>query len=328
MEAPRRDRKRGPQGIATAGAGERGRGRSAKTPSEIPPRGGKDIPLRVYRGISQHHVLAIAAGIAFYALLSIFPAIAALVALYSLFADPGMIASHLSSLSNLLPGGALSVIGDQLTRVAAQGNATLSFAFISGLALSIWSANAGTKALFEALNIVYQETEKRGFFLLNAISLSFTLMGVVLVLLAMSAIISLPAMLASLGSASEMEWAFSIAKWPLLFILASLAISIIYRYGPSRDHAQWRWLSWGSVVAAAAWLALSLAFSWYADNFGRFNQTYGSLGAAVGFMTWIWLSSVVLLIGAELNAEVEHQTLADTTIGASPAHGAPRRRNG
>jgi membrane protein len=140
-------------------------------------------------------------------------------------------------------------------------------------------------------------------------------MGVVLAFLAMSAIVSLPAMLTSLGSASEMEWVFSIAKWPLLFILVSLAISIIYRYGPSRDHAQWRWLSWGSVVAAAAWLALSLAFSWYADNFGRFNQTYGSLGAAVGFMTWIWLSSAVLLIGAELNAEVEHQTLVDTTIG-------------
>lgn len=260
-------------------------------------------------------MLAIAAGIAFYALLSIFPAIAALVALYSLFADPGTIAASLNSLSNILPGGALSVIGDQLTRVAAQANATLSFAFLAGLAVSIWSANAGTKALFEALNIVYQETEKRGFFRLNAISLTLTLMGGVLALLAMGAIVSLPAMLTARASASNTGWIVSIAKWPLLFVLVSLAISVIYRYGPSRDHAQWRWLSWGSVFAAAGWLVLSLAFSWYASNFGRFNQTYGSLGAAAGFMTWIWLSSAVLLIGTELNAEMEHQTAADTTTG-------------
>jgi membrane protein len=307
--------RRRPSENLKAGGSQNDRGRRASTPSEIPPRGWVDVLWRVYHGISDHRVLAIAAGVTFYSLLAIFPAIAALVALYSLFADPGTIRSQLDSLSNLLPGGALAVIGDQITRVSAQGQATLGFAFVGGFLISVWSANAAIKALFDALNIVYEEHEKRGFFRLNAVSLSFTLIGIALVLVAIAAMVVLPAALAYLDVASKTEGFFKILRWPLLFVVVSLAISLIYRYGPSRERAQWRWLTWGSAFAAVAWLVMSILFSWYAESFGRFNETYGSLGAVIGFMIWMWLSNVVLLIGAELNAEMEHQTLVDTTTG-------------
>jgi membrane protein len=294
---------------------ETGRGRSASTPSEIPVRGWKDILLRVYDNISEHRVIAIAAGVTFYTILAIFPAIAALVALYGLFADPSTIANHLKALSSFVPGGALDVIGEQMGRLAAQGGGTLGFAFVAGLAISLWSANAGMKALFDALNIVYGEREKRGFIKLNAISLAFTLGVLIIILLAIGAMIVLPIALKYLGLEAGTEWILTLGRWPLLFIAISFAIALVYRYGPSRSQPQWHWISWGSAFAAIGWLVVSILFSWYAQNFGAYNKTYGSLGAAIGFMTWIWLSTIVILIGAELNAEMEHQTSRDTTTG-------------
>jgi membrane protein len=299
-----------------------GRGRSASAPSEIPVRGWKDILLRVYDNIAEHRVIAIAAGVTFYTILAIFPAIAALVALYGLFADPTTIADHLKALSSFVPGGALDVIGEQLGRVASQDNGTLGFAFVLGLAISLWSANAGMKALFDALNIVYAEGEKRSFILLNAVSLAFTLGTLVVALLAIGAMIVLPIALSYLGLAAATAWILTLGRWPLLLIAISFAIALIYRYGPSRSKPQWQWISWGSAFAAIGWLIVSLLFSWYAQNFGNYNKTYGSLGAAIGFMTWIWLSTIVILIGAELNAEMEHQTARDTTTGAPKPLGA------
>lgn len=297
-------------------------GRFATTPSEIPTRGWKDILLRVYENVSEHRVIAIAAGVTFYVILALFPALAALVALYGFFADPNTIGQHLNALSSFVPGGALDIIGEQMKRVAAQGNGTLSFAFLLGLAISLWSANSGMKAMFDALNVVYAEREKRGFVMLNAISLAFTLGALVIVLLAVAAMIVLPLALDYLGLTTVTEWILTIGRWPLLLIAISIAIAVIYRYGPSREMAQWRWLSWGSAVAAIGWLIASFLFSWYAENFGTYNKTYGSLGAAIGFMTWIWISTIVILIGAELNAEMEHQTVHDTTTGPPEPMGA------
>jgi membrane protein len=298
-----------------------GRGRSASAPSDIPVRGWKDILFRVYDNISEHRVIAIAAGVTFYTILAIFPAIAALVALYGLFADPAMIANHLKALSSFVPGGALDVIAEQLGRLASQGNRTLGFTFVLSLAISLWSANAGMKALFDALNIVYGEREKRGFIKLNALSLAFTIGALVLILLAMGAMIVLPITLNYLGLGAETAWILTLGRWPLLLIAISLAIALVYRYGPSRREPQWRWISWGSAFAAIAWMIVSILFSWYAESFGNYNKTYGSLGAVIGFMTWIWLSTIVILIGAELNAEMEHQTLRDTTTGAAKPMG-------
>jgi membrane protein len=294
---------------------ESGRGRTASTPSDIPSVGWKDILWRVYQNVPEHRIVSIAAGVAFYVLLAIFPGIAALVALYGLFSDPSMISRHLDSLAGLLPGGATDVIGEQLGRLTAQPNSTLGFAFLIGLLVSLWSANAGMKALVDALNIVYGEKEKRGLIKLNALSLAFTLGALLFMLLALAAIAVLPLVMSNLGLATATEWLVAFGKWPVLFLAVVLVIALIYRYGPSREQAQWRWITWGSALAAIAWLVMSLLFSWYAAKFGSFNKTYGSLGAVIGFMTWIWLSSIVILIGAELDAEMEHQTACDTTTG-------------
>lgn len=301
---------------------DQGRGRLANAPSEIPARGWKDILLRVYRNVSDHRIALLAAGITYYSLLAIFPALAALVAVYGLFFDPATITAHLEKLSGLLPGGAIDVARDQLTRVASKGRQTLGLTFLIGLAVSLWSANAAMKSLFDTLNIVYGEKEKRGFIKLNLVSLSFTLAGIVFVLLALGAVVVLPVALKYIGLSDAADLLVRIGRWPSLFVMVTLTLGIIYRYGPSRETPRWRWITWGSAVAAALWLAASALFSWYAAKFGTFNETYGSLGAVIGFMIWLWVSAIVILIGAELDAEIEHQTALDTTTGAGKPMGA------
>jgi len=259
----------------------------------------------LYGAIGQHRVVSIAAGVTFFVLLAIFPAIAALVSVYGLFADPNTIRMHLDELSTLLPGGAIEIVGDQLNRVASGGNTTLGATFLFTLGLSLWSANAGMKALFDALNIVYDAEERRGLVKLNVVSLAFTAGALVILLLALGAIVVLPALMNYLGLESIGGTIIMLARWPALYLLVVLALAIIYRFGPDREHAQWHWITWGSALAALAWIAASILFSWYAENFGSYNKTYGSLGAAVGFMTWIWISNMVILGGAEIDAVLE-----------------------
>ena len=288
--------------------------RKASTPSEIPARGWKDILKHWYRRINDDRILAIAAGVTFYALLAIFPAIAALVSIYGLFADPAAIAQHLDDFAKLVPGGAIDVVRDQLNQLTAQGRGTLGLTFLISLAVSLWSANAGVKALMDALNVAYAEREKRGFFRLNIASLTFTLGGIAAVLIGLGALVVLPLALQYLGL-ERAQWIAEAIKWPVLLIAVHLAISLLYRYAPSRREATWRWITWGSAFATIGWIAISILFSWYAANFASYNKTYGSLGAVVGFMTWIWLSVTVMLLGAELDAEMERQTERDTTVG-------------
>ena len=301
---------------------ERDRGRRAAIPSEIPARGWRDVLLRVFHNISDHRIMDLAAGVTFYSLLALFPAIAALVAIYGLFADPATLSTDLDKMSGVLPGGAIEVLHDQLARLVAQRGSTLGLTFIVSLAVSLWSANAAMKSLFDTLNVVYCEREARGLVRLNAQSLAFTIGGIAFIIVALGAMVVLPAVLGFLGLSGFTELLLRLGRWPALFVVLTLALAIIYRYGPSRAQAQWSWVSWGSAFASFAWLALSIMFSWYAENFGSFNQTYGSLGAVIGFMTWIWLSAIVILIGAELDAEMEHQTAPDTTTGAPKPLGA------
>ncbi len=301
---------------------EPGRGRWASTPSEVPVRGWKDILLRIWKNIGKDRVVVVAAGVTFYSILALFPAIAALVALYGLFADPAAITSHLDSIAGVVPGGAIEVMRDQITRVASQGRTTLGVTFIVSLLVSLWSANAGIKSLFDALNLVYNESEKRSFVKLNLVSLTFTLLAIVFVLLAISTMVVVPIVLNFLGLGGAAEMIFKIARWPALFVVVAWALALIYRYGPSREKPRWRWISWGSVLAAVCWIGVSILFSWYAENFGSYNKTYGSLGAIIAFMFWIWLSIIVVLIGGEINAETEHQTVRDTTTGRPKPMGA------
>jgi membrane protein len=301
---------------------ENDRGRSARTPSEIPARGWKDIFWRVYENILKDRVVLVAAGITFYSILSLFPAIAALVAVYGLFADPATIASNLDQVAGVLPEGAIQVLRDQMNRLAAQGSSTLGAAFIIGLAVSLWSANAGIKSLFDGLNLVYDEEEKRGLIKLNLVSLVFTTATLLFVLVAVAAMVVVPLVINFFGLAEATNLIMRIARWPLLLVIVGLGLAVLYRYGPSRAKAKWRWITWGSAFAAALWLAGSILFSWYAANFGSYNKTYGSLGAIIGFMVWIWLSAIVILIGAEIDSETEHQTARDTTTGRPKPLGA------
>jgi membrane protein len=320
--APGLEPRRDSTGAAAPRALEPGRGRLANAPSDIPAPGWKDILLRVYHNISDHRVVALAAGMTFYCLLAIFPALAALVAIYGLFSDPATITAHFDQLSGFLPAGAIDVARDQLTRVASKGSQTLGLTFVIGLGVSLWSANAAMKSLFDTLNIVYGEKEKRGLIKLNAVSLTFTAAGVAFVLIAIGAVIVLPIALKYLGLSDFADQLLRIIRWPALFAALTLALALIYRFGPSREAPRWRWISWGSALAAVLWLAASALFSWYAASFGKFNETYGSLGAVIGFMTWLWISAIVILLGAELEAEMEHQTARDTTTGHSKPMGA------
>jgi membrane protein len=292
-----------------------GRGRRATAPWHIPWQGWKDILWRTYSQISEDRLLAVAAGVVFYGLLALFPAVTAFVSLYGLFADASSINQHLSLLSGFLPEGAMSIIREQVERIAAKGGTRLSFAFLFGLALALWSANAGMKAIIDALNVIYGEKEKRGFIKLNLVSLALTLGGIIAVLVAVAAVVILPLVLNYIGLGGWADTILRLARWPVLLLLVITGLAVLYRYGPSREEPRWEWLSVGSVLAAVAWLGSSALLSWYLTNFANYDATYGSLGAAIGMMMWMWISSIVILFGAELNSEIEHQTARDSTTG-------------
>jgi membrane protein len=255
-------------------------------------------------------------------LLALFPAVTALVSSYALFSDPATIARHLEALAALMPPGGFGIVEEQITRIAQGSSGGLSTAFIIGFLIALWSANAGMKAMIDALNVIYGETEKRGFIKLNLLTLALTLAGLVFLLLAISAVIVLPLVFAWLGIGGWAEWAFAWLRWPAIMIVIVFGLAVLYRFGPSRESAQWRWLSVGAVVAMLVWIAGSALFSWYLSSFADYNATYGSLGAVIGLMMWLWLTSIAILLGAEINAEIEHQTAEDTTTGREKPLGA------
>ncbi|WP_375453869.1 YihY/virulence factor BrkB family protein [uncultured Methylobacterium sp.] len=297
------------------------RGRAATNPAQITRAGWKDVAVRTYLEFNKDRVLSVAAGVTFYTLLSLFPAIAALVSSYGLFADVNVINDHLASLQGVLPSGAIEIVGEQVKRIAAKGGGTLGLTFFTSLVLSLWSANAAMKAMFDALNVVYEEDEKRSFVMLNLRSLTFTVGALVFVILALVAIVVLPVVFNFIGISGG-AWLIAALRWPALVVVLLGGLSLLYRYGPSRERARWRWVGVGSVVAGLLWLVASLLFSWYVSSFGNYNETYGSLGAVIGFMTWIWISSTIVLLGGEINAEIEHQTGQDTTTGPARPMGA------
>jgi membrane protein len=304
-----------PLGLQEIRATERGRGRRARRPSQIPWRGWKDIVLRTYQETQDDRLLALAAGVAFYALVALFPAIAAGVSFYALFADAGTIGKHLSLAAGIVPSDVLDMLREEITRIGAKSDGKLTFGFLLGFGVALWSANAGMKAIFDALNIIYDEQERRGIVRLNLISLFFTVGAIGAVLLAFSAVVVFPLLLAAFGLSSVDQPLIGYLRWPVMFVLILAGTAVLYRYGPSRRLAKWRWISIGSVFVVSAWLAVSSLFSWYLGNFANYNATYGALGAVVGLMIWMWLSTIVVLVGAELNSEIEHQTSRDSTVG-------------
>jgi membrane protein len=304
-----------PLGLQEIRATERGRGRKAHTPSQIPWRGWMDIAVRTYLETQEDRLLALAAGVAFYSLVALFPAIAAGVSFYALFADAATIGKHLSLVAGLVPADVLDMLRNEIARIGAKSDGKLTFGFLLGLGIALWSANAGMKAIFDALNIIYDEQEKRGLVRLNLISLLFTVGAIGALLLAIGAVVVFPLVLAAFGLSTLDQPIIGYLRWPGMFALIILGLAVLNRYGASRRPAKWRWTSVGSVFAALAWLAVSSLFSWYLGNFANYNATYGALGAVVGLMMWLWLSIIVVLVGAELNSEIEHQTSRDSTVG-------------
>ncbi|AWI91684.1 hypothetical protein C0214_13985 [Methylobacterium sp. DM1] len=293
---------------------EHNRGRSAESPTEMPAAGWKDILKRTYRDIGENRLTLVSAGVTFFVLLAIFPAIAALVSVYGLVADVSTINQQIEALRGVFPSGGVDILSEQVKRLTEKGDTALGLTALFGIALSVWSANGGVKHVFDALNLVYNERERRGFFKLNLVSLAFTAGALLFVVIALAGIVAVPVAIQFLGMSSDAWW-LALLRWPALFVVVILMLAVLYRYGPSRDAPRWRWVTPGGMVAAFLWLAGSLLFSWYVSNFGSYDKTYGSLGAAIGFMTWIWLSTTIVLLGAQLNAELEHQTAKDTTVG-------------
>ena len=299
------------------------RGRDACSPSDIPVRGLWDVSLRVLSRLTYDRVTLAAAGVSFYVMLSLFPGLAALVSLYGLIADPTTIAGRLDFLSELLPADGVSMILGQLQALADENNSTLSTGFLVGLGVSLFSARNGMLALFEAMNIAYEEQEKRGFVHTTLLAVAFTLGAMAVLAVVITALAILPLIMSVIFISARAEMIVGFIRWPILIGVIWLGSAMIYRYGPSRENAQLRWLTWGTLLSSLVWMIMSLGFSFYLENFADYNATYGALGTFIAFMFWTWLSVVILIVGAMLNAELEHQTAVDTTTG--PAEPMGRR---
>lgn len=290
-------------------------GRDATRPQQIPARGWLHIFSRVYHAFNDNYTLLVAAGVTFYLLLSMVPALTALVSIYGLFTDPAGVRDQLDFIQAYLPSGGRDILDEQLSRLVGQSQRTLGFALLSSLAVAMWSANAGMKALLQAMNVAYGEVEKRSFVKILMVSFAFTLGAIVMLLLLIVVMLIVPVVLNWIhlpGSSAFWLW---LASSSVLAIAALLALSALYRWGPSREKARWRWITPGAAIALLGAFASSSLFSWYVTNFGSYNRTYGSLGALIGFMTWIWIMTAFVVTGAELNAEIELQTARDSTTG-------------
>lgn len=297
------------------------RGRTAESPRKIPPSGWKDILLRAKDELTDDHVSVVAAGVAFFGLLATFPAIAAIIALAGLFADPLTIVGQIDSWTAGLPSDAAGIFQDQARKVASAPDRSLGWAALLSIVLALYGAAKGMKTLMEGMNIAYDETETRGFIKLNAVALMLTLLLIIGLLIAIAFLLGVPAWLELVGLGAAAETIVAWGRWPILAMVAIFGLSLLYRFGPSREDPKWRWITPGSTLAIVIWIAGSAGFSWYAQNFGSYNETYGALGGVIVLLTWLWLSAYIVLLGAELNSEMEHQTNLDTTTGPSEPMG-------
>lgn len=291
-----------------------GRGRLAQRPEHIPHKGWMDIAWRVGAAYFGDRVGFFAGGVSFFLVLSLFPTLAAFVTLYGLFADPADAWSRLQFLYSVLPPNVAEFLGDQMQRLAENSSGQLTFTLVWTLMLSLWTANGGIKTLFYGLNVAYHEVEKRNLIHYNLICMAFTLSGLTAVLLTAGLVVGAPIVLSVFGL-EEDYGLLALLRWPFLLVGYVGALTLIYRFGPCRQKARWRWLTPGAIFAAVLSVIVSFLFSWYLSTFVRLDS-YGPLAAFMGFLLWIWISVQIILMGAEVNAEIEHQTAMDTTTGA------------
>lgn len=278
-----------------------------ETPWQLSRKSWLAVLKRTASEFSKDRVTSVAGGVTFFALLALFPAITALVSIYGWLADPATISDHISGLSRFLPASAIELLTGQVQAIVSAPKTALSIAGIVSILIALWSANGGMKALIEALNIAWFETEKRGFIRLNLVSLGMTLTTIVGIILLLGAIAVIPAILRVVVAGSAVETLVNIVRWPLMVGMLILGLAFIYRFGPSKDDPAWQWISPGALLAALGLMVASMGFSFYVSNFANYNETYGSLGAAIVMMMWLWIAAIVVLTGAELNSEVERQ---------------------
>jgi membrane protein len=290
-------------------------GREADRPSQIPPRGWFAVLRRVKAEVKEDNVPLLAAGVAFYAMLAIFPAIIAVVTVYGMVADPAQVESQVGELAKSLPSGADQLLTAQLKSVASAGRQSLSIGLAASLLAVFWSVSSGVQGLVKGLNLVYDERETRGFVKLRGLSLLLTLGAILVAVIAIALVAVFPGVIDNFGLGKAGQLAASIVRWVVLALLVLVALAVLYRHAPDRANPRWRWVSGGAVVALVLWLLGSLGFSWYVDNFGKYNQTYGALAAVIILLLWLFLSAFAVLLGAELDAETERQTARDTTTG-------------
>lgn len=289
------------------------RGRNAETPGAIPRQGWRDILMRVKDRLKRDRLSIIAAGVAFYGLLAIFPTLIALVAIYGMLADAQQVENQMTSLSAFLPPEASKILTDQLHDLVQTDDKALGVGAIGGVLLALWSASAGVRTLMEALNVAYNEDEKRGTVRFYATAFALTLAAIVGAIVLIGIIVALPVAANLIGLGSQLESVIAYARWPVVAGAMMIGLAVMYRYGPSRRKPRWKWVSWGAVIATLLWIAGSALFSLYVSKFGNYNETYGSMGAVVILLMWFLISAYVILIGAEVNAEMERQTRKDTT---------------
>ncbi|MCA0423938.1 MAG: YihY/virulence factor BrkB family protein [Proteobacteria bacterium] len=294
------------------------RGRYARSPLEMTARGWRDVLLRSWYDIFEDRLLSVAAGAAFFGLMAVVPGLAVLTLLFGLFSDGAKLELQLAPLFELMPASAAELVLEQARRLAGQSSDTLSTKLVASLAIAIWSANAGIKAMFDALNVAYGEAEQRSFLWLNTISLLTTFCAALLLIIMLLLTAVLPAILHFLPFPDMADEVFRQVRWPLFLVLATLSIAMLYWIGPCRRKVRFRWVLPGAIIAALLWALVSWLFSFYVTTLGNYQVTYGSLSAVIVFMTWLWLSAFVILLGAEINAQLEHQTLIDTSNGKAP----------
>jgi membrane protein len=290
------------------------RGRAARSPWAIPGRGWKDIVWRTWRASGRNRLGTVAGGVTFYLLLAAFPALGAFVSVYGLFLDLGAVERQMHEMAAVFPHAVVDLVGQEMVRLATQRHEALGAGVVGGVLVSAWSANAGMKALFDGLNVAYGEIEKRPYLLRSLVTYGATLGTLVLLVGVTALTVAAPMLLGAVGL-RETGGALAPLRWLVVYLLAAGGFTLVYRLGPSRTPPKWRWAAGGAVAAALAWMVGSMGLSSYLHNFAHFGATYGALGAAIGMMLWVWFSVMVVLWGAELNAEIEHQTGVDTTAG-------------
>lgn len=300
-------------GENTKGTGSKGH--RAGKPAEIPAAGWKEIGSRVFSQLKKDHVQIVSAGVAFYFFLAIFPTIIAALSIYGLVLDPAQIEEHIAGLAQFLPGEAVGIIESFMEPIVSNQKQTLGWGLALSILFSLWSANKGTNAIFIGINIAYDEQDDRSFFKRTGLTLLFTLGGIILGLISIVIVILFPALIDLINLGSTLETVLGWTRWVILALIIVFALGLLYKKAPDRDSPEIKWVSWGSIIATVLWVLASLLFSWYVNNFGSYDDMYGSFASVIILLLWLFLTSFIVLLGAEINSEMEHQTSRDTTVG-------------